>query len=97
MEGTSRLDAFVKILLRYTFANWVPKDAVSSTSVHRSGSVVMTCSGHRHPPQELSITESSYVPLETEVSDSAFPKRGLAGSLQQTRLTDSSLRLWSLM
>ena len=77
------------------------EDAVSSATLHPSGSVLATCSGQRHALP--SIREGSDLDSESDCDSSSLsslnsssPSSISASSQGQSQATDNSLKLWAL-
>lgn len=78
------------------------EDAVSSTALHPSGSVLATCSGQRHswPPSrevEDSDNESDSIPSSlSSLTSMSSPLSTTTSSQRPFQATDNSLKLWAL-
>ena len=77
----------------------MPIESVSSTSVHRSGSVVMTCSDERHSSRGFDAFNNRLFSSDIEDARKNYSYSGDDHRISQGKdsLTDSSLRLWSLL
>ena len=66
------------------------EDAVASTTLHASGSVLATCSGQRHPFHQAAADDSS-----SSSSSSSSPSRSPSPQKSKWNV-DNTLKLWAL-